>query len=144
METTTIHSYLMLGTTSSGTTTYAELICIKDYPDFLGTPETVEITTLCDKVRRFLEGLKSNDQLEFTANYTKENLSAILALAGEQQKLSIWFGAGTGDAPDGHDGKFDFNGFVSARVNGGGVGDVREMTVIVTPSSEITPNLPQD
>ena len=138
MALSTIHTALMHGTTSSGTTTYSQLCCIKDYPDLGGTPSALETTTLCDEMQTFVEGVKSNEQLEFTANYTESDYDAIVALAGGNEKFAIWFGAGTGGTPDGHDGKFKFEGQISVRISGKGVDEVREMVIMITPSTAIT------
>lgn len=131
----TIHTALMVG---NGTPiAYTKLICIKDYPDMGGTPEALETTTLCNTARTYIEGLKDNEQKQFLANYTKTDFTTVKALEGTEQNLALWFGADANGDPDGHDGKFAFTGFVSVSVNGGGVNEVREMTITITPTSEI-------
>lgn len=110
---------------------YEQLCCIKDFPD-LDTnvePDQVEITTLCDEYHEFIDGLKNRgDNLEFTANYVKGVFDTINGLSGTTQ-LAIFFN--TGSSFDGDNGKFYFGGEVHAKINGGGVGDVVEMTIIV-------------
>jgi len=139
VETSTIHSALMYVSASSGNSeTWTKLCCIKDYPDMGGTPSAIECTTLCDEQQRFVEGVKSGEQLSFTANYTASDYSAIQALAGSTKKFGLWFGANSGGDPDGHDGKFEFEGTVSVSLVGKGVDEVREMTITITPSTKIT------
>lgn len=136
MATSTVYSFLMKKGTGS-TTTYSKLIDIKDYPDLGGSPEMVEVTTLSDKVRKFVEGVEDNSLMEFNANYTHTDYATITALSGEQD-LSIWFGGTASNTPTGSEGKFDFKGTVSVRVTGAGVGDPRSMIVSVNRTSEVT------
>jgi len=139
VETSTIHSALMyVSATSGNTKTWSKVCCIKDYPDLGGTPNSIEVTTLCDEQQRFIPGVKSGEQLSFTANYTASDYSAIQALAGTQQEFGLWFGANSGGDPDGHDGKFEFTGYISVSLVGKGVDEVREMTITITPNSEIS------
>lgn len=119
---------------------YKKLVDIKDYPDLGGTPEMLETTTLSDKAQTFIPGIDSSDALEFTANYTKEDYEALLALKGQELDLAVWFG-GTEEAgvftPTGVDGKFAFKGYVSVVPTGGDVNAVREMSISIAPSSTI-------
>ena len=129
MAVITYQTYLMKGT-GSGTLTWSKLCDIKDYPDLLENPEQVETTTLSDKIRTYTEGLRSNEMKTFTCNHTKADFDTILALAGVEQNLAVWFGAASdGVTPDGHDGKLEGKGLVSVGLPGAGSGDVRNMTV---------------
>lgn len=138
MALSTVDTFLVKG---SGTPlAYAKIVCIKDYPDLGGTPSALETTTLCDHQQTFIEGLKSGEQLEFTANYTATDFSTVKALEGTEQDLGVFFGktvTGTTETL-GTDGKFTFKGFISVRLSGKGVDEVREMVIIVTPSTEIS------
>lgn len=126
----TYQTYLMKGTVSGNSTTWTKLCDIKDYPDLLETPEQVETTTMSDKIRTYTEGLRGNEQKTFTCNHSKTDADTILALAGQEVDLAVWFGAASdGTTPDGHDGKLEGKGYVSLGLPGGGVGDVRDMTV---------------
>jgi hypothetical protein len=133
MATSTIDTFLMVGASGSET----KLVDIKDYPDLMDAPETLETTTLSDHARTFIEGLQSGESKTFTANYTKADFSSIEALKGVEQSLGVWFGADSNGDPDGHEGKFTFKGFVSATLLGKGVNEVREMQITVTLSSEV-------
>ena len=121
----------------SGTgSTYAQLVDIKDFPDLGGAPEMLETTTLSDGMQTYIEGIQSADALEFTANYTKTDYDKIVALKGAETAFAVYFGS------TGTDGKWYFKGYVSARVNGGGVNEVVEMTITIAPSTEITTTEP--
>ena len=122
--------------------TYEKLIDIKDFPDLGGSPEMLETTTLSDKMQTYIPGIQSLDALEFNANYTKEDYAKIKALDGQELELAVWFGgAENGGAltPDGSDGKFNFKGYVSVFIVGGGTNEVIGMTVAIAPSTPITP-----
>ncbi len=124
-----------------GDTAYEKLVDIKDFPDLGGSPEMLETTTLSDKMQTYIPGIQSLDALEFNANYTKEDYAKLKALEGQELDLSVWFG-GTETkgtlTPNGSDGKFNFKGYVSVFVVGGGTNEVVGMTVAVAPSTSIT------
>ena len=113
-------------------TTYEKLIDIKDFPDLGGAPEMLETTTLSDAMQTYIEGIQSADALEFSANYTKEDYTNLNALKGKEESYAVYFG------DEGINGKYEFKGYLSARVNGGGVNEVVGMTISIAPSTEIT------
>lgn len=122
-------------------TTYEKLIDIKDFPDLGGSPEMLETTTLSDKMQTYIPGIQSLDALEFNANYTKADFAKIKALDGQELELAVWFGGEESNGtltPSGEDGKFNFKGYVSVFVVGGGTNEVIGMTVSVAPSTPIT------
>ncbi len=116
--------------------TYTKLVDIKDFPDLGGAPEMLETTTLSDAMQTYIEGIQSSDALEFTANYTKTDYEALVALKGDEESFAVYFG----DA--GAQGKFYFKGYLSVRVNGGGVNEVVGMTISIAPSTAITTEEP--
>lgn len=122
--------------------TYEKLIDIKDFPDLGGAPEMLETTTLSDSMQTYIPGIQSLEALEFTANYTKDDYTALKELEGVSTDFAVWFGgteAGGVITPDGSDGKFNFTGLLSVFVVGGGVNEVVDMTITIAPSSPITP-----
>ena len=128
-----------------GTTgdTYEKLIDIKEFPDLGGAPEMLETTTCSDPAQTYIKGIQSQDALEFTANYTKEDYDKLSKLSGIETDYSVWFG-GTETAgkatPTGSDGKYDFKGDLSVYITGGGTNEVVSMTVSIAPSTGISPN----
>lgn len=128
-----------------GTTgdTYEKLIDIKEFPDLGGAPEMLETTTCSDPAQTYIKGIQSQDTLEFTANYTKEDYDKLSKLSGVETDYSVWFG-GTETAgkatPTGSDGKYDFKGDLSVYITGGGTNEVVSMTVSIAPSTVISPN----
>ena len=111
---------------------YTKLIDIKDFPDLGGAPEMLETTTLSDSMQTYIEGIQSSDALEFSANYTREDYAKCTALKGTKTPFAVYFGT------EGENGIFEFEGYLSARVNGGGVNEVVGMTVSIAPATPIT------
>jgi len=121
---------LMKGTAGTPIT-YAKLVDIKDYPDLIGAPEALDATTLSDTQRKYVQGIKANEQLSFTANYTESDFNTLNSLSGEQL-LAVDFGT------SGAEGRFTFSGYVAVSIVGHGVNEVREMLITITPTTEIT------
>lgn len=136
-ESSTYQTYLMKGT-GSGTITYSKLLDIKDFPDLGAAPETIEITTLSDSMRRYIPGIQDTEALEFTANYILADYQACVALANTDTPYAVWFDNGTAQTPSGSLGKWSFTGKLSVYVTGAGVNDAREMKITITPSTVIT------
>ena len=120
---------------------WEKLIDIKDFPDLGGAPEMLETTTLSDKMQTYIAGIQSLDALEFTANYTLADFTSLKALEGLTEKYAVWFGgteSGGVLTPTGDDGKFEFDGQLSAFPVGGGVNEVVDMPITIAPSTPIT------
>lgn len=130
-ESTTYQTYLMHGT-GTGTVTWTKLCDIKEYPDLGGDPDKVEITTLSDPQRRYLNGIQDVDSFEFTTNYTPADYAACEALVNKEEKYAVWFDDGTAQNPTGALGKWDWTGELSVYVTGGGVNDPREMKITIS------------
>ena len=138
MASSTYNTFLM----KKGSSAYEKLVDIKDFPDLGGAPEMLETTTLSDAMQTYIEGIMSSDALEFTINYDLDTYETLLALKGTETEFAVWFGgtAGTDGAiiPDGSEGKFAFKGYLSVRVVGKGVNEVKEATISIAPSTPIT------
>lgn len=136
MAISTYRVFLMHYSSSS----YVKLVDIKSFPDLGGAPEMLETTTLSDSMQTYIAGIQSLDALEFEANYTKTDYTALKALEGKTEKYAVWFG-GTGDGsdltPTGSDGKFEFEGQLSVYAAGGGVNEVVNMNISIAPSTPI-------
>ena len=144
MAMSTYLTFLMKGTVSSSTITYADLAPIKSYPDLGGTPEMIDVTDLVHKFRQYIEGVQDTGALEFTLNYDPTVYQTLKALSGSQH-YAVWFGgtvSGGTITPTGSDGQFAFEGELSVYVNGGEVNGAREMTVSIAPNSDIAFSVP--
>lgn len=121
--------------------TYEKLVDIKDYPDIGGSPETLETTTLSDSMQTYINGIQSSEAMEFTINYTSEVYDTISEMTDIETDFAIWFGGtetGGVVTPTGDEGKFSFKGFISIKVSGKGVNEVREAVISIAPSTVIT------
>lgn len=124
----------------SSEASYTKLIDIKEFPDLGGDPEMLETTTLSDKMQTYIAGIQSLDGLSFTANYDLADYKSLKALEGKDEKYAVWFG-GTETAgtltPTGSDGKFSFDGQLTAYPTGGGVNEVVDIGITIAPSTPI-------
>lgn len=115
--------------------------CIKSFPDIdpHGNPDQVEITDLCDEYHKNMDGLKNYaDDLEFTANYDEAKFNTLNGIGSTLKAVDVLLCNSASDET-GANGKFSISSAeIAVRLNGGGVGDVMEMTIVVKPKSAIT------
>ncbi len=119
---------------------YTKLIDIKEFPDLGGDPEMLETTPLSAKMQTYIAGIQSLDGLSFTANYDLTDYKALKALDGKNEKYAVWFGgteSGGVLTPTGSDGKFSFDGQLTAYPTGGGVNEVVDIGITIAPSTPI-------
>lgn len=124
----TINTVLKVGATGA---TVAKVCAIKSYPDLGGDPEKITVTDLEDTDEASVPGVRSADDMQFTANYTKEAHTAVLAACGKRQIFQLDFGT------EGADGQFSWSGEMSVKINGGEVNGAREMTLTIVRDSAI-------
>lgn len=137
MATSSYKTFLMVKEGSA----YEKLVDIKDFPDLGGEPEMLETTTLTDSMQTFIEGIQSQDALEFNINYDLATYQKLVAMKGKETEFSVWFGGTDADGavtPTGDEGKFNFKGYLGVRVVGKGVNEVREAIISIAPSTPIT------
>mgnify|MGYP007038187352 CR=1 FL=1 len=135
----TYQTYLMYRTTTAGD--YTKLIDITSFPDLIPPKERIDITSLSDYMRTYINGIGDTSEFQFGANYTPDNYSAVTTLEGTVYDYAVWFGASGSqgsEVPDGHMGKFEWSGDISAGISGGGENEAGGMTVNCTPSTVIT------
>lgn len=142
MAISTYKSFLMKGTESSSSTTYAKLIDVKNFSDLGKPPEQIDVTTLSDSMRHYIPGIEDvGGGITFVANYTAADFTTLKALADTETPYAVWFG-GTVSAgvatPTGSDGKFSFKGYLHVTKNGGEVNAAQEMTITIFPTTDIT------
>ena len=137
----TYQTYLMYNSSTSAITGGDKLIDITSFPDLIPPKDRIDITSLSDYMRVYIQGIGDTSEFSFGANYTPENYAAVVAIEGVTGYFAVWFGA-SGDAgsevPDGHNGKFSWTGEASAGINGGGVNEAVGMTINATPSTVVT------
>ena len=124
----TIGTILKMGTASGS----LNKVCpIKSFPQLGGEPEQIEVTDMEDLAQTFVPGVKSQESMAFTANYTKASYKALKELEEKELVFELGFGE------NGSVGKFSWTGQLIVFVNEGEVNGSLEMTISVTPSSEI-------
>lgn len=110
----------------------AEIQGLTDIPDMGATPEKLDVTTLADEYRQYINGVKDFGDLEFTFIYESGadgNYAKLAAMEGDGVKeCSVEF-------PDGA--KFSFEGEISVRILGVGVNAVITFAMSVALQSEI-------
>lgn len=138
MATSTYMTFLM----HKNKSTWEKLLDITEFPDLGGEPELLEATTLSHNMQVYVKGIQSLDGLTFSANYGLTEYKKLKELEGKDETYAVWFG-GTENAnnlptPTGELGMFSFNGDLSVYVTGGGVNEVRTMTITIAPSTVIS------
>lgn len=112
-----------------------ELTGLLSTPDLSqGEPEKIEVTTLGDHAKRYINGLKDiGDSLEFEFNYESDKESSYYKLkavpADQTKEFAIVL-------PDGL--SFGFEAYVSVRLAAAAVGEQLKFTLGLTPAGEIT------
>lgn len=140
MAISTYKVFLMQKASGTGTN-YTKLVDVISFSDIGAQPEMLETTTLSDKAQTYINGVESREAMEFECNYTKVDYDKLKALEGAEGSFSIWLGGTEANGtvtPTGTDGKYDFKGYPSVYINGGGVNEVVKMTLTIAPSSAIT------
>lgn len=103
---------------------------LTDIPDMGATPEKLDVTTLADASRQYIEGIKDYGDLEFTFIYESGadgNYAKLADLEGQQECVVSF--------PDGC--QFKFTGEISLRIVGVGVNAVITFVMAVALSSDI-------
>lgn len=112
-------------------TVFTQVVDIVTYPDMGSAPSKLDTTTLsAEKMKTFILGLQDSPDLTFECNYDETKFSTILNMTG----LFV-FKVELGTA--GADGIFTWQGHISVMKNGGGVDEVRKMTITLSAETEI-------
>lgn len=131
---------------STDGTSYTKVIDIKDFPDLGGEPETIDTTTLTDRMRTSVLGIQEAENFVFNANYDPAQFQTLATLAAADEAApsyySVWFGgtdvAGADPTPTGNLGKFDFKGTMAKPyVTGAGVNEARSIAIVIAPASPV-------
>ena len=114
-----------------------EVSGLTDIPDMGASPEKLDVTTLADEYRQYINGVKDFGDLEFTFIYESGadgNYAQLAALEGKGvQECVVTF-------PGENGATFSFSGDISVRILGVGVNAVITFAMSVALQSEITYN----
>lgn len=109
-----------------------KLVDIINYPDMGSTPSKLDTTDLsASTFKTSILGLQELPDLTFECNYDETAYNTISQLNATYHFV-LEFGT------DGADGAFSWNGQIRVYANGGGVDEVRKMTVVLSASTAIT------
>jgi len=134
----TYQTYLMYRTSTADS--FTRVIDITSFPDLVPPKDRIDITSLSDYMRTYINGIGDTSEFQFGANYTPDNYNTVTNLENHQYEYSVWFGASGSqgsETPDGHNGKFTWTGDISAGISGGGVNEAVGMTINCTPATVI-------
>lgn len=108
---------------------YSKLCDIVNYPDLGSSPSKLDTTDLSQSTfKTSILGLQEVPDLTFEANYDEATYATISALTGTKY-FKLEFGTA--------DGAFTWQGQVSIYAMGGGVDEVRKMTITCSASTPI-------
>ncbi len=113
----------------------AKLVAVKGMPATGQAGGNVEITTSSDPVKVYVPDRPDTGDMDFTYNYSQENLAAVQAVCDNIKKdILIKFPDGAG---------FEYSGVCQTWINEESVGGAMECTIHTTPSVAGTYLTPQ-
>ncbi len=129
MAVSTAGTVLKSSETQNGT--YTKVVDIISYPDLGSTPSKLDTTDLsATKYKTSILGLQEAPDLIFECNYDKEAYLNISAMTTPRY-FRLEFGE------NGEDGIISWHGQISVYINGGGVDEVRRMTVVCSADTPL-------
>mgnify|MGYP003517579270 FL=1 len=118
---------IKLSYSSSGTESYTDLTDLLEIPSLGGSVDKVDVTTLADASKKYINGIKDYGDLAFKFNYAKEQFTTLNGLTG-----SINFKVTLPDTTTA-----TFSGEPSVSLEGVGVGAAMTYTLNVSLDSDI-------
>jgi len=125
-----------MGDTSS---TLTEIPDLQDFPDLMGMPDRIDVTTMKDTERKYEPGLKDPGDMVFnflhrtSATGSPYNKFRLAEASGSIKYFSILFPDGSG---------FTWSGKLTVSFIGKGIGEARQFSVNITPTSDIEDIIP--
>ena len=118
---------IKLSYSSTGTESYTDLTDLLEIPSLGGSVDKVDVTTLADASKKYINGIKDYGDLPFKFNYVKEQFNTLNGLTG-----SIHFKVTLPDNVTA-----TFSGEPSVSLKGAGVGVAMTYTLNVSLDSDI-------
>ena len=120
-------SYGSIPSQSGGTITYTDLTDLLEIPSLGGSVEKVDVTSLADASKMYINGIIDYGDLSFKFNYATEQFNALAAIDGDKAwKVTL---------PD--ETVATFTGAPNVSLDGVGVGAAMTYSVSIALSSEI-------
>ena len=114
-------------------TTYTNLPGLKEIPDIGGKVDKIDVTSMVDSSKRYIQGLSDPGDLAFkfwfSNGATEDSFRALKTQEGELTAFEVVFSDGT---------KIDFNAFVQVSIDSSKVGEAIGFTANLTVNSEFT------
>ena len=118
---------IKLSYSSTGTESYTDLTDLLEIPSLGGSIDKVDVTTLADASKKYINGIKDYGDLAFKFNYAKEQFNTLNGLTG-----SIHFKVTLPDNTTA-----TFSGEPSVSLEGVGVGAAMTYTLNISLDSDI-------
>lgn len=118
---------IKLSYSSTGTESYTDLTDLLEIPSLGGSVDKVDVTTLADASKKYINGIKDYGDLPFKFNYAKEQFNTLNGLTG-----SIHFKVTLPDNTTA-----TFSGEPSVSLEGVGVGAAMTYTLNISLDSDI-------
>ena len=118
---------IKLAYSSSGTTSYTDLTDLLEIPSLGGSIDKVDVTTLADASKKYINGIKAYGDLAFKFNYAKAQFTTLNGLTG-----SVNFKVTLPDTTTA-----TFSGEPSGSLEGAGVGVAMTYTLNISLDSDI-------
>lgn len=112
---------------------YEELPLLMEIPEMGGTPEKVDVTTLADASRKYIDGVKDYGDLAFKFLYENVEGSAFRTLRGYEEAGTI--ADYKVELPDGTG--FAFSGQVSVKIDSASVNAALTFTATISLNSDM-------
>ena len=120
----------------------AKLVDISSFPDMGGEPEMLDLTTLSDKMKKYILGIQDTQSLTFETFYDPDTYPTLEVGANTEDDFALWLGGTEGSngtvTPTGVWGKFSWTGSYSVYLSGGGVNEPHKVTITMAPSTVIS------
>ena len=118
---------IKLSYSSTGTESYTDLTDLLEIPSLGGSIDKVDVTTLADASKKYINGIKDYGDLAFKFNYAKEQFTTLNGLTGSVNfKVTL---------PDNT--TATFSGEPSVSLEGVGVGAAMTYTLNISLDSDI-------
>lgn len=125
---------------AGSSSTYTELPLLMEVPEMGGTPEKVDVTTLSDASKKYIDGIKDYGDLAFKFLYENSEGSAYRTLRGYEDAGT--FADFKVELPDGT--AFAFSGQVSTKIDSAAVNAALTFTATISLNSDMTVTNPTD
>lgn len=130
-----------LGYRAAGTTgAYTKIGNMQEFPDLLGEPETVDVTTLEDSYRHYIPGIQDvGGNMGFTFLYAPDLFNEVNGVTGLQSfQLTIPSAPAYGASGSTGAINITWDGYMRPSIVGKGVNDALQFTLNVSPTSDFS------